>query len=485
MKELALNRERLELLGNRLTRSSCKKRGRTRLTALLMVDPTDPEVEEVLTRSGVAESPLGRVPKQNPDRTISSEGRPINDMRKQNTSGSKFNHPPAPQPRHTGVARQALWWRARHSRVPLRCAKRDVPRAFKWHYLRPRDVPQFAVKLLGIVVISLVMPFGWLGAPGQFVAWSSAAKAHHGSFSPPQPEFNDVVSYDSKWLMDDGVVLEPLVGNRVYHSLACLDRTMVAVWGKEGVNVEKMAEEGEPTGTQLFWGLYMDFDQQVISLPKPKRMKAKYLLAEPALQRGNRDVSLRLLQEVAGRPILVHRLPRDGPPPPCTVPAFHASAVVTGGRRKRATVKKLGIYARLCLRLTSRLPVISPGPSMLATLSYTVPRPTIAARLRPRPRAVAKMLVRSRLRCQCCFHRLGFCMRENAWLSRPCAIWDCHGLSMELASALSLSLPRTPAQVSRHTACDLPCQAPSIAPCEAWRRRPLLPRLQKCKQEPI
>ena len=46
------------------------------------------------------------------------------------------------------------------------------------------------------------------------------------------------------WLMDDGLVLEPLVGNRVYHSLACLDRTMVAVWGKEGVNVEKMAEEG-------------------------------------------------------------------------------------------------------------------------------------------------------------------------------------------------------------------------------------------------
>ena len=144
---------------------------------------------------------------------------------------------------------------------------------------------------------------------------------------------------------------------------------------------------------------------------------------------------------------------------PATVPAFHASAVVTGGGRKRAILKKLGIYARLCLRLTSRLPVISPGPSMLATLSYTVPRPTIAARLRPRPRAVAKMLVRSRLRCQCCFHRLGFCVRENAWLSRPCAIWDCHGLSMELASALSLFLPRTSAQVSRHTACDLPCQA--------------------------
>ena len=41
-----------------------------------MQDPTDSKVEEVLTRSGVAESLLGRVPKQNPDRTISSEGGP-------------------------------------------------------------------------------------------------------------------------------------------------------------------------------------------------------------------------------------------------------------------------------------------------------------------------------------------------------------------------------------------------------------------------
>ena len=38
--------------------------------AALMVDPETPGVESVLTRSGVSESPLGRVPKQNPDRTV-------------------------------------------------------------------------------------------------------------------------------------------------------------------------------------------------------------------------------------------------------------------------------------------------------------------------------------------------------------------------------------------------------------------------------
>ena len=43
--------------------------------------------------------------------------------------------------------------------------------------------------------------------------------------------------------MDDGVVLEPLVGNRVFYSLARLDHTMVQVWGPEEVNVAKIARQ--------------------------------------------------------------------------------------------------------------------------------------------------------------------------------------------------------------------------------------------------
>ena len=100
--------------------------------------------------------------------------------------------------------------------------------------------------------------------------------------------------------MDDGVVLEPLVGNRVQHSLNCLDDTMRLVWGPEGVNVEKMAEEGHPSSCQLLWGLHMNFDELQVSLPEPKRMKAKYLLAEATLQRGCRTIPLKLLRELAG-----------------------------------------------------------------------------------------------------------------------------------------------------------------------------------------
>ena len=36
--------------------------------AVLLIDPSLPGLDPVLEASGVAESPLGRVPKQNPDR---------------------------------------------------------------------------------------------------------------------------------------------------------------------------------------------------------------------------------------------------------------------------------------------------------------------------------------------------------------------------------------------------------------------------------
>ena len=43
-------------------------------------------------------------------------------------------------------------------------------------------------------------------------------------------EWNDVVPYEWKWLMD------------------------------QKLNVEKMAEEGHPSAAQLLWGLHMDFE---------------------------------------------------------------------------------------------------------------------------------------------------------------------------------------------------------------------------------
>ena len=120
------------------------------------------------------EAPTGRVPKMLPDRTLSSEGRIIHDMRLQSADGAKEDHPVALQPRDRQIARWSLWWRARHPKVAQVCAKRDVNRAFKWHHLRADDAGEFGTSLPGetlgvqgkVLLIYGVMVFGWSGSPG-------------------------------------------------------------------------------------------------------------------------------------------------------------------------------------------------------------------------------------------------------------------------------------------------------------------------------
>lgn len=175
-----------------------------------------------------------------------------------------------------------------------------MPRAFKWHYLRERDVPEFCTKLLGVIILSLVMAFGWVGAPSEFVIWATAAQKHHGTFRHSNRAFNDVVPYTSRWLMDDGIVVEPMVGNRVQRSLAAMDRTMDLVWSPGAINQEKLAKEGVPAPSQFLWGLQMDFEEQTVTRPEPKRIKAKYLLRESELQRDCTKVRTKLVRELAG-----------------------------------------------------------------------------------------------------------------------------------------------------------------------------------------
>ncbi|CAE8597095.1 unnamed protein product, partial [Polarella glacialis] len=254
------------------------------------VDHQEEMLRKILRRDGVVESPAGRAPKMNPDRTISAEGRGIHDMRGPNKAGSKHDHPPAAQPRHRQVARLGLWRRARHPKVRIRSTERDVRRAFMWHHLDPEDVAEFAMRLAGISIISLAMTFGWCGSPREYMCWAWAAKAQHESYTPPNPEINDIVPYVSKWLMDDAVILEPDVGVRAHLSMEVMERAMI----------DKKEEEGDLAETQLLWGLFMDFANFTVSLPDPKRIKAKYLLAEPSLRQGCRELKIKLVQELRG-----------------------------------------------------------------------------------------------------------------------------------------------------------------------------------------
>ena len=63
---------------------------------------------------GVISSPFSRVPKQNPDRTVSADGRFCHDCRDPvNTFSSKDDHPSVILPTHSQVMRQAMRLKAR------------------------------------------------------------------------------------------------------------------------------------------------------------------------------------------------------------------------------------------------------------------------------------------------------------------------------------------------------------------------------------
>ena len=59
-------------------------------------------------------------------------------------------------------------------------------------------------------------------------------------------------------------------------------------------------EEGEPADSQILWGLAMDFRRFKATLPGPKAMQMRYLLAEPKLQFGFEKVRLRMVRELSG-----------------------------------------------------------------------------------------------------------------------------------------------------------------------------------------
>ncbi len=207
------------------------------------------------------------------------------------------------------IARKSLWWSARHPRVEQLCSKRDVSRAFKWHFLDPKDVAEFAAALPGtcigtdkaLLCIYLVMAFGWAGSPGEYTIFAWAAKRFLEHFRPQKPCWNDTVAFDSDWLMDDGVVLQPLIGDRPWRAGEVLEIAMSKVWGPGALNLKKKEEEGAWLKEQLVWGLNMSFEGSgIVSLPEQKRIKAQCLLALPELQPGFRKVPLELGREVVG-----------------------------------------------------------------------------------------------------------------------------------------------------------------------------------------
>ena len=232
----------------------------------------------------VSSVPMARVPKMNPDRTPSQDGRLIWDGRVPNAYCWKEDHPPADQPRHRDLMREILWWQLRFPTVAILLSKKDIAAAFRLLVTNLQDCGVFGADFDGapwgitglLITVYLVLTFGWTGAPGEWMIWAWIIKLLHASWGPADPRWDDLPAFHSQFLMDDQILVEPDVGTRSWQSVAVADMVTAEVLGPESRNLVKDQEEGVLETRKIVWGLSYDTVACTCSLPEPKLEKAQF-----------------------------------------------------------------------------------------------------------------------------------------------------------------------------------------------------------------
>ena len=273
-----------------------------------------PEASEEELLDGVVSVPLARVPKYNPDRSVSAKGRVIWDARVVNELCHKEDHFPAAQPRYAEVVRLILWHKTRYPGIRVLLAKKDVSEAFKWLWVEQDDCRLFGADIPNegegtadrgtlprpVTVLYLAMTFGWTGAPGEFMAFAWAIKLLHRACGPDRPEWHDTSAFRSLALMDDSIVIEPDLGLRPQLSMDALEAAIRQTLGPLAINAAKDIEEGALTTRKLIWGLEFDTEEGTCRLPPLKVERAYHVLQSSHFDAGQRKVPLREVQVLRG-----------------------------------------------------------------------------------------------------------------------------------------------------------------------------------------
>ena len=280
---------------------------------ILVVDSKHPNLKHT------AASPFEAVPKMLPNRALSAEVRLVHDQRSINGGTSKELHPPALQPTHQQVVRRILFWKGRYPKVPIVLAKKDVAGAFRLLWLDPKDVELFAgevpwkVDAMGsgeekteqgdpdsLTMLFLVSSFGFSGSPGEWNIWGRATEEVHRCYKPAKGRRDGALHFDGKILVDDMVLVESCVGLRPWVSSEVYEAAVVKLLGPGAINAAKDAEEGYFAAEQTVWGVTINAQTGRMSLPEARILKGAYLLAEPAFNYGEYNITLKELQRFRG-----------------------------------------------------------------------------------------------------------------------------------------------------------------------------------------
>ncbi|CAE7205713.1 unnamed protein product [Symbiodinium sp. CCMP2592] len=263
----------------------------------------------------VISSPFDAVDKMLPDRSIAPDKRIVHDQRVINEGTHKEWHPPSVQPRHEQIARLVLFAKCQLPGVEVLMSKKDVAGAFRLLWVDPRDAELFAGDLPwvpeemeegdratgeGMTIVYLVSSFGFSGSPGEWTMWGKATEEFLRRHCPAKPRRDLAWAFESRILVDDNVLVEPLVGLRPWVASEVYELGVKTLLGDAAVNREKDLVEGPFPTFQTVWGLDMDTATEEIHLPERRILKGAHLLSDGAFEYGCKDLTVRAVQRFRG-----------------------------------------------------------------------------------------------------------------------------------------------------------------------------------------
>ena len=99
------------------------------------------------------------------------------------------------------------------------------------------------------------------------MAFGTALKQYHDRHRPEDPGWHDDVPHHSHLLMDDDVLIEPLLGRRPWMAARLAEEGIRRVFGPLAINAEKKDEEGEFRVEQICWGAHVNTEEETLRLP--------------------------------------------------------------------------------------------------------------------------------------------------------------------------------------------------------------------------
>jgi hypothetical protein len=130
------------------------------------------------------------------------------------------------------------------------------------------ELPAEELGLEGMMLLLfMVLTFGWIGSPGNYMAFAWGCKQYHEAATPERQIWHDAVPFRNLTFTDDTILVEPEIGIRPQLSAQANKRAIHVFFGPDALNEEKMDEEGEFRISHLIWGMRYDTESRTIAYP--------------------------------------------------------------------------------------------------------------------------------------------------------------------------------------------------------------------------